>query len=123
MLRLGDGQQIAGEDLRRLVEQANTARSLIQPLIKKVGNAAVIEQAAIAGALNPEIIPDQRRAAEAASYIARRLDLLSPLEERGWVGTAEADVRLQCDPVSVGFIRRRRAGSSQSRTPPLSATG
>ncbi|MGH6930462.1 MAG: toprim domain-containing protein, partial [Dongiaceae bacterium] len=71
VLRLGDGQQIAGEDLRRLVEQANTARGLIQPLIKKVGNAAVVEQAAIAGALNPEIIPDQKRAADAAGYIAR----------------------------------------------------
>src|SRR5262249_31157509 len=66
-LRLADGQQVAGQDLRRLVEQANTARGLMQPLIKKVGNAAVVEQAAIAGALNPEIIPDQARAAAAAT--------------------------------------------------------
>jgi len=91
VLRLGDGQQIAGQDLRALVEQANTARGLMQPLIKKVGNAAVVEQAAIAGALNPEIIPDPARAAEAAGYIARRLDSLSPPEERGWVGEAEPD--------------------------------
>ena len=91
VLRLGDGQQIAGQDLRALVEQANTARGLMQPLIKKVGNAAVVEQAAIAGALNPEIIPDPTRAAEAAGYIARRLDSLSPPEERGWVGEAEPD--------------------------------
>jgi DNA gyrase subunit B len=91
VLRLGDGQQIAGEDLRALVEQANTARGLMQPLIKKVGNAAVVEQAAIAGALNPDIIPDPARAAQAAGYIARRLDSLSPPEERGWVGEAERD--------------------------------
>src|SRR5499426_3635341 len=85
------GDERAGEDLRVLVEQANTARGLMQPLIKKVGNAAVVEQAAIAGALNPEIIPDPARAAEAAGYIARRLDSLSPPEERGWVGEAERD--------------------------------
>jgi len=91
VLRLGDGQQVASEDLRVLVEQANTARGLMQPLIKKVGNAAVVEQAAIAGALNPEIIPDPARAAQAAGYIARRLDSLSPPEERGWVGEAEPD--------------------------------
>ncbi len=101
VLRLGDGQQIAVEDLRRLVDQANTARGLMQPLIKKVGNAAVVEQAAIAGALNPDIIPDQGRAAEAAAYIARRLDLLSPPEERGWVGAAEPDGGL-------AFTRRLR---------------
>jgi DNA gyrase subunit B len=106
VLRLGDGQQIASEDLRRLVEQANTARGLIQPLIKKVGDAAVVEQAAIAGALNPEIIPDQKRASEAAGYIARRLDLLSPPEERGWVGTAEPDGGL-------AFTRRLRGLSAR----------
>jgi DNA gyrase subunit B len=101
VLRLGDGQQIAAEDLRRLVDQANSARGLMQPLIKKAGNARVVEQAAIAGALNPEIIPDQGRAAEAAAYIARRLDLLSPAEERGWVGAAEPDGGL-------AFTRRLR---------------
>ncbi len=101
ILRLADGQQIAAQDLRRLVEQANTARGLMQPLTKKVGNAAVVEQAAIAGALNPEIIPDQARAAAAAAYIARRLDSLSPPEERGWVGAAEPDGGL-------AFTRRLR---------------
>jgi DNA gyrase subunit B len=91
VLRLGDGQQVAGNDLRRLVEQASAVRGLMQPLIKKVGNAQVVEQAAIAGALNPEIIPDQERAAQAAAYIARRLDSLSPPEERGWAGEAQPD--------------------------------
>jgi DNA gyrase subunit B len=105
VLRLGDGQQIGAEDLRRLVDQANTARGLMQPLIKKVGNTAVVEQAAIAGALNPEIIPDQGRAAEAAHYIGRRLDSLSPSEERGWVGAAEPDGGL-------AFTRRLRGVST-----------
>jgi DNA gyrase subunit B len=106
VLRLGDGQQIAADDLRRLVEQANAARGLMQSLIKKAGNARVVEQAAIAGALNPDIIPDQGRAAEAAAYIARRLDLLSPLEERGWAGAAEPDGGL-------AFTRRLRGVSTR----------
>jgi len=106
VLRQADGQQIGGPDLRRLVEQASTARSLMQPLTKKVGNAKVVEQAAIAGALNPEIIPDQGRAAQAAAYIARRLDSLSPPEERGWVGEAEPDGGL-------AFTRRLRGLTSR----------
>src|SRR5262245_49779129 len=92
VLKLGDGTQVAGADLRRLMEQSAQAQANMQPLIRKVGSAAVVEQAAIAGALNPEIIPDRARAAQAAEYIAKRLDLLSPLEERGgWQGQAESD--------------------------------
>src|SRR5207244_3745118 len=50
VLRLHDGTQIAGQDLRRLVERASLCRLYMQPLIRKVGSADVIEQAAIAGA-------------------------------------------------------------------------
>jgi DNA gyrase subunit B len=101
VLRLADGSQVAGADLRRLMEQAAQAQANMQPLIRKVGNAQVVEQAAIAGALNPEIIADQTRATEAAAYIAKRLDLLSPLEERGWQGKSESDGGLS-------FTRRLR---------------
>ena len=91
VLVLHDGEQIASEDLRRLVERARIARHAVQPLARKVGSAAVVEQAAIAGALNPELLAAPERAAEAAGYIATRLDLLEPPQERGWRGEAEAD--------------------------------
>jgi DNA gyrase subunit B len=45
-----------------------------------------VEQAAIAGALNPDLLSNDERGREAASYIARRLDILSDETERGWVG-------------------------------------
>jgi DNA gyrase subunit B len=51
----------------------------------------VLEQAAIAGALNPETLGDPTRAAEAAAYIARRLDTLSDETERGWHGEPTDD--------------------------------
>ena len=51
----------------------------------------VLEQAAIAGALNPEILNDAAKATEAAAYIARRLDLLSDETERGWHGEPTPD--------------------------------
>src|SRR3546814_12651549 len=41
--------QIAGEDLRHRVERAVRARHFLEPLVRKVGNAAVVAQAAIAG--------------------------------------------------------------------------
>ncbi len=91
VLRLHDGSQIAGADLVQRVNRAAQARNLMQPMIRKVGSAPVVEQAAIAGALNPDLIPDAQRANEAARYIARRLDELALETERGWKGEAGAD--------------------------------
>ena len=47
----------------------------------------MVEQAAIAGVLRPEIFGDLPKALAAAEYIARRLDVLSEETERGWEGT------------------------------------
>ena len=103
---LGDGSQRAGNDLRQLIERANLCRIYMQPLIRKVGSADVVEQAAIAGALNPEIIPDRERAKAAAEYIAQRLDLISSAENRGWVGAAEEDGGLSFSRRLRGVTRR-----------------
>ena len=91
VLTMGDGEQVAGEHLRELVEQAVRARHLMEPLMRKVGNPDIVEQASIAGVLNPEIVPDGARAGEAARYIAARLDALLPEHERGWQGEAPED--------------------------------
>jgi DNA gyrase subunit B len=50
-------------------------------------NRRVVEQAAIAGVLNPDIVGDPEKARAAAPYIARRLDALEDETERGWTGT------------------------------------
>jgi DNA gyrase subunit B len=102
----GDGSQRAGVDLRQLIERANLCRIYMQPLIRKVGSADVVEQAAIAGALNPEIIPDRERAKAAAEYIAQRLDLISSAENRGWAGAAEEDGGLSFSRRLRGVTRR-----------------
>jgi DNA gyrase subunit B len=46
----------------------------------------VVEQAAIAGVLNPKITGDLGTANAAADYIAVRLDALADEVERGWTG-------------------------------------
>ncbi|HVJ34250.1 MAG TPA: DNA topoisomerase (ATP-hydrolyzing) subunit B [Terriglobia bacterium] len=87
LLRLSNGTQIASADLRRLVDLAAQARGLMQPVIRKVGSADVVEQSAILGALNPQAASDPNIALE----IARRLDALAPANERGWTGLADQD--------------------------------
>ena len=85
-LRLSSGEVRAGDDLRRLIEEARTIRRLLHGLHSRY-NRKVIEQAAIAGVLHPRVTGDAVAAAQAAAYIARRLDALTDETERGWQGT------------------------------------
>ncbi len=80
-----DGQQVAGTDLRQLVEEARKVKSLLSGIAQHVP-LGVVEQAAILGALNPQILSDSSLAGGAADYIAKRLDALESPAERGWQG-------------------------------------
>jgi DNA gyrase subunit B len=85
VLRLSSGEERAGADLHRLVEQARSIRNILQGLHNRY-NRQVIEQAAIAGVLTQKITGDPQKAEQAALYIALRLDALSEETERGWEG-------------------------------------
>jgi DNA gyrase subunit B len=86
VLRAATGEERAGDDLRRLVEEARIIRNVLNGLHSRY-NRQVIEQAAILGVLNPSIFGDPEKALAAAPYIARRLDALSEETERGWQGS------------------------------------
>jgi DNA gyrase subunit B len=79
----------------------------MDPLVRKVGNPGVVEQAAIAGALKPEVISDTARAQQAAEYIAKRLDALAAEFERGWGGRAADDGGLAFARTLRGVTERR----------------
>ncbi|MDE2284527.1 MAG: DNA topoisomerase (ATP-hydrolyzing) subunit B [Hyphomicrobiales bacterium] len=84
-LRLSSGEVRAGADLRRLVEDARIIRNILRGLHSRY-NRQVVEQAAILGVLNANIVGDPENAKAAAPYIARRLDALAEETERGWHG-------------------------------------
>ena len=86
VLRLGNGEERAGADLRAVVEEARIVRNVLQGLHTRY-DRKVVEQAAIAGVLRPAVLDDAPAAAAAAESIARRLDALSEEFERGWQGT------------------------------------
>ena len=86
MLRLADGTERAGSDLRALVREALSARRLMQPLMRKLSNTDVVEQAAILGAFKTDLLAQAEQARQIAEAIARRLNGLSPEPERGWHG-------------------------------------
>ncbi len=101
VLTLHDGSQRAGADLRSLVDRARLVRQLLDSVARRY-DRFVIEQAAILGALNPEILTAPDRGPVAAQYLARRLDGLSPELERGWKGETTADGGLKVSRVLRG---------------------
>ncbi|MEC7207534.1 MAG: DNA topoisomerase (ATP-hydrolyzing) subunit B [Pseudomonadota bacterium] len=85
VLRDEAGLQIAGVDLKELVENSITLSRAIDQLTLQVSNRDVIEQAAIAGMLNAENLFKE----QAAGYLARRLDQMSDPLEQGWQAEIE----------------------------------
>ena len=104
-----DGGQRADNDLRALLEQERVQRRWVQPLVGKVGNIDVVEQAAIAGAFAAGILADPNRAIEMAH---RTADRLNALDEPGspdgvWRGEVIAGEGL--------VFRRNRQGVEERR--------
>jgi DNA gyrase subunit B len=86
LLRLGTGAQITGADLRAVVDEARHANTVLNAVHSRY-NKAVVEQAAIAGSLDPARLDDLASAAEVANAIATRLDAIAEETERGWSGS------------------------------------
>ncbi|MCE1238277.1 MAG: DNA topoisomerase (ATP-hydrolyzing) subunit B [Hyphomicrobiales bacterium] len=84
-LVLSSGEELAGLDLRSLVEEARQIRHLVDNLHHRY-SPMVIEQAAIAGALSKALLDDPVSAEAAAKRLAERLDVLADSYEQGWSG-------------------------------------
>ncbi|MBV8524662.1 MAG: DNA gyrase subunit B, partial [Acetobacteraceae bacterium] len=88
-LRFADGRALAGPELAEEVGWLREATARLRRL-SAAAPVALLEQAAIAGALSP----DPARMAAAAQDLARRLDAVSEPGERGWVVGADGGLTL-----------------------------
>ena len=85
VLTTSDGQQLAGQDLTAVTNQAVAASRMIEVVCRQVGNHDVVEQAAIAGLFNMAVLTND----EAATYLAKRLEAIASTLEKGWKGSIE----------------------------------
>ncbi|MEJ6673211.1 MAG: DNA topoisomerase (ATP-hydrolyzing) subunit B [Alphaproteobacteria bacterium] len=79
------GLQVAGPELKELVEKSVSLSRTIDQLTFQIENRDVIEQAAIAGMLNLDVLSN----ADSAQLLAERMDHYSDPLERGWSGVVE----------------------------------
>ena len=83
VLMTGDSASRGGGDLHDIVETARKISAILKGLHNRYPRF-IVEQAAIAGALDGKRLKDAKQAQAAASYIAKRLDALSEETEKGW---------------------------------------
>ena len=93
ILRLASGEEIAGADLSRVVEEARQVRRILRAYPTHYPQH-ILEQAAIAAAFVPGAVDADLQGV--ASAIARRLDQIALEYERGWQGrpTQDKGIRL-----------------------------
>jgi DNA gyrase subunit B len=88
-LTLASGEARASADLRALVEEARALRRQLDGLHSRY-NRALVEQAALAGALRPLSSADDPEGEARARLLAERMNAIAEETERGWSGRLEA---------------------------------
>ncbi|HEV7309286.1 DNA topoisomerase (ATP-hydrolyzing) subunit B [Ensifer sp.] len=118
-LQLESGEVRAGQDLREVINDALRLRNLMNGLHSRY-NRAIVEQAAIAGALNVELNGQRDEYEKTAAEIARRLDVIAEETERGWTGTVTTEGGLRFERMvrgvkEVAVLDMALIGSSDAR--------
>ena len=99
ILRLGDGSQIAGADLKRVVEEARNCRTILNAFPTNYSRD-ILEQVAISGALVPGVLDSDPQGT--ADSVAARLDLIATEYEKGWSGSVTDNGGLRLSRVLRG---------------------
>jgi len=89
-IELHTGEVRTGSDLKALLDRARQV-GLVLDAIPLSYPRVIVEQAAIAGALNPDKLGNAEAAQAIIDRIAERLDRMAPEMERGWTGSREED--------------------------------
>ncbi|MBN8292308.1 DNA topoisomerase (ATP-hydrolyzing) subunit B [Rhodobacter sp. NTK016B] len=88
VLRLKTGEELAGQDLYRVVEAARAFKRVLDAFPTHYPRN-ILEQAAIAGAFDPGKVDSDLQAV--ADNVAARLDMVAKEYERGWTGRITQD--------------------------------
>ncbi|MBO9399217.1 DNA topoisomerase (ATP-hydrolyzing) subunit B [Shimia sp. R9_3] len=88
VLKLGNGMEMTGQDLARVVTEARQLKQVLDAFPTHYPRH-ILEQAAIAGAFVPGAVDSDLQGV--ADKVAKRLDLIALEYERGWTGRITQD--------------------------------
>jgi DNA gyrase subunit B len=99
-LHLANGEVRSSQDLQQVVYNAKEFEATLKGLHSRY-TRSVVEQAAICGALDPELLNTPDKALSVTAQIAERLNAISDETEKGWEGKVR-------DDKGLSFSRRLR---------------
>ena len=83
--------QVAGNELKQIVNMSNKAKNLIMPLLRRIDNKSIIEHASIVKALNLENISIPKIATEISRFLELRLNAISKISSEKWTVKYESN--------------------------------
>jgi DNA gyrase subunit B len=104
VLQLQSGEEISGQDLRRVVEDARQMRRVLEAFPTHYPRH-ILEQAAIAGAFVPGVLDADLQGV--ADKVAERLNLIALEYERGWTGRPTQDKGMRLTRILRGVEEAR----------------
>jgi DNA gyrase subunit B len=120
VLRLGSGEEINGQDLTRVVDDARRLRRVLDAFPTHYPRH-ILEQAAIAGAFVPGVVDADLQGA--ADKVAARLDLIAQEWERGWLGRITQDHGIRLARILRGVEEVRTLDGPMLRSGEARKTG
>ncbi|MBX7146286.1 MAG: DNA topoisomerase (ATP-hydrolyzing) subunit B [Alphaproteobacteria bacterium] len=100
ILQSPEGQVLRkGQDLKFMLDLARTTRNLLIPIIRKVGNYFIVEQAAIYGLLNADKLNSNMSDTFIKSFIDK-LNIQSMTENESWSATIHTEGGMMVQKIS-----------------------
>jgi DNA gyrase subunit B len=120
LLRQGNGEEISGQDLVRVVEEARQLRRVFQAFPTHYPRH-ILEQAAIAGAFVPGVVDADLQGT--ADKVATRLNLIALEYEKGWQGRITQDHGIRLARILRGVEEVRTLDGPMMRSGEARKTG
>ncbi|MEN8893021.1 DNA topoisomerase (ATP-hydrolyzing) subunit B [Planktotalea arctica] len=120
ILRQGNGEEITGQDLRRIVNEARQLKRVLDAFPTHYPRH-ILEQAAIAGAFVPGVV--DRDLQGTADRVAERLNLIALEYEQGWHGRITQDHGIRLARILRGVEEVRTLDGPMMRSGEARKTG
>ncbi len=120
VLKLGSGEEIVGQDLTRVVEEARQLKRVLDAFPTHYPRH-ILEQAAVAGAFVPGAVDADLQGV--ADKVAARLDLIALEYERGWQGRITQDHGIRLARILRGVEEVRTLDGPMLRSGEARKTG